>query len=124
MRSTVFVMGLVLNMLPAMADGDISKGQQAAKKCVACHSLKDAANKTGPSLVGVFGRAVASVEGYKYSAGMIAYAQSAGAWDDAKIDAYLANPKKLVPGGKMALAAIKKPEERANLIAYLKSLKP
>jgi cytochrome c len=81
-------------------------------------------NKTGPHLVGIVGRAVASVEGFKYSDGMLEFAKTAGSWDEAKLDAYLADPKGFVPKNKMALAPQKKPEERADIIAYLKTITP
>jgi cytochrome c len=106
----------------ALADGDAAKGQKLFTRCQACHSAAEPANKTGPHLKGIVGRAVASIEGYKYSAGMVEFAKTAGTWDEAKLDAYLADPKGFVPKNKMALGPLKKPEERADLIAYLKTL--
>lgn len=106
----------------AFAGGDAVKGETLFKKCVACHSATTATNKTGPHLLGIVGRAVAGVEGYSYSKAMKDHATTAVTWDEAKLDSYLTDPRKTVPGTKMALGPMKKPEERADLIAYLKTL--
>lgn len=108
--------------VPALA-GDPVKGEAVSKKCMACHDLKTGKNKVGPSLTGVVGRAIASVADFKYSDDMKAYAATAGTWDEAKLSSYLENPKKDVPKGKMAFAGIKDETERADLIAYLATLK-
>lgn len=121
-KSLIALSALALLAAPAMA-GDAAKGETVAKKCIACHSVKDAKSRVGPSLVGVVGRAVGSVEGFKYSASMKEYAATAGAWDEAKLNAYLENPKAVVPKGSMAFAGIKDATERADLIAYLATLK-
>lgn len=105
----------------ALADGDIAKGEKAFKKCMACHTVTDTANKVGPHLVGVVGRKVAAVEGFKYSDGMIEYAATGAVWDEAALAAYLENPKAVVSKTKMAFAGLKKEDERADLIAFLKS---
>lgn len=107
---------------PALADGDAAKGEQVFKKCMACHNVKDKTKKVGPHLQGVIGRAIGSVEGFKYSASMMEYAAKAGTWDDAKFLAYIENPKKDVPKGTMAFGGIKDAAERDNLLAYLKSV--
>lgn len=106
---------------PSLADGDVAKGEQAFKKCMACHAVSDKTNKVGPHLVGIVGRPVASVEGYAYSEAMKAYATTAPVWDEAALQAYIENPKALVAKTKMAFAGLKKEEERANLIAFLKT---
>jgi cytochrome c len=106
---------------PALADGDVAKGEQVFKKCMACHAVNDKANKVGPHLVGIVGRPVASVEGYSYSEAMKAYAATAAVWDEAALLAYIENPKALVAKTKMAFAGLKKEDERADLIAFLKT---
>lgn len=113
---------LVLTATPALADGDATKGAVVFKKCMACHEGDKPVNKTGPYLMGIVGRPIASVEGFNYSAAMKTYAETAKVWDEATLDVYLSDPRKTVPGTKMALAPQKKPEERADLIAYLKTL--
>ena len=121
-KSLLALSTLALLTAPALA-GDATKGATVAKKCMACHSLTDAKNKVGPSLVGVVGRPIGSVAGFAYSASMMEYAAKAGAWDEAKLDSYLENPKKDVPKGKMAFPGVKDATERGDLIAYLATLK-
>jgi cytochrome c len=105
----------------AQADGDVAKGEQVFKKCMACHTVNDKTNKVGPHLVGIVGRPVASVEGYKYSESMTAHAAGGAVWDEAALHAYLENPKAIVAKSKMAFAGLKKEDERADLIAFLKT---
>jgi cytochrome c len=107
----------------ALAAGDAAKGEKTAKTCVACHSLTGKTNKVGPYLFGVVGRPIASAEGYAYDDAMKTFAATGAKWDEATLDKYLANPKELVPGNKMAFAGVKKEDDRNNLIAYLATLK-
>ena len=88
----------------AQADGDVAKGEQVFKKCMACHTVNDKTNKVGPHLVGIVGRPVASVEGYNYSESMKAHAATSAVWDEAALQAYLENPKAIVAKSKMAFA--------------------
>lgn len=105
----------------AQADGDAVRGEKLFKQCVACHTATESKNKTGPHLVKLVGRNLASVEGFAYSTKIKEFAQTAPIWDEATLNSYLENPRKLVPGTKMAFAGLKKPEDRMDLIAYLKS---
>ena len=90
------------------------------RKCQACHAVGEgAANKVGPELNGIIGEAVAGVEGYNFSAALKTFAGTNPAWTEALMAEWLANPKALVPGTKMAFPGLKKPEEIANVIAYL-----
>lgn len=116
-----FGIAIMLGASAAHADGDAAKGEQVAKICQACHSLTDKTNKVGPSLVGVVGRKPASFEGYAYSDALQKYAATAPAWDEATLDAYLKDPKSVVPGNKMAFAGVKNDAQRADLIAFLKT---
>ena len=96
-------------------------GEDTYKKCVACHTIdKGGRNGVGPNMHGVVGRAVASVEGYNYSAAMKA---KGGVWDEAALDAYLENPRKAVVGTKMSFAGLNNADERKALIEYLKAQK-
>jgi cytochrome c len=116
---TAFV--LAVSAGAALADGDAAAGAVVFKKCSACHTATEAKNKVGPSLMGVVGRKVASVDGFKYSEAMKAYGADGKVWDDTHLSAYLADPKATVPKNKMAFPGLKKPEDVLNVIAYLKS---
>lgn len=118
------LLGAALFALPGSAlafEGDAKAGSMVFKKCMACHSATEAKNKVGPHLVGIVGKPVASVEVYKYSDALIAFAAGGKVWDELTLGAYLAAPKAVVPGGKMAFAGLKKPEDIVNIIAYLKN---
>ncbi len=102
--------------------GDAAKGEKVFKKCQACHVATEEKNKVGPHLKGVVGRQAASVEGYKYGEGITAKAAEIGAWDEAKLSAYLEDPAAFI-GGKSKMAfKLKKEDERKDVVAYLKSL--
>lgn len=100
-----------------LAAADPAAGEKVFGKCKACHKV-DGNNATGPHLDGVVGREAGHVEGFSYSEGMKAH----GAWTPEALDAFLTNPKGAVPGTKMSFAGLPKPQERADLIAYLQSL--
>ena len=103
---------------PALADGDTARGQTLFSRCSACHTVTDQ-NKLGPHLSGVFGRVAGTVAGYTFSKAMVAYAKP---WDETTLDAFLAGPAKAVPGTKMAAPPIANAQDRADVIAYLKTL--
>ncbi len=103
---------------PALADGDPVAGKVIFKKCQACHTV-DGPNRVGPHLAGIVGRPVASVEGFKYSKAMTAFAEGGRNWDAGLLAEYLEAPRTVVKGTTMAFAGIKKPDELMNLIAYL-----
>lgn len=103
----------------ALADGDAKAGATVFKKCGACHTATEATNKVGPSLMGIVGRPVATVEGYAYSPAMKTFGEGK-TWDEATLASYLADPKGTVKGTKMSFAGLKKAEDVANVIAYLK----
>jgi cytochrome c len=111
----------VLFAVPAHAEGDAAAGEKVFAKCKACHENVKGVNKVGPTLKGVVGRKAASVADYKYSEAMIAKGAEGVVWDEATLAAYLPDPKAFVPKTKMAFAGLKKPEDVANVIAYLKA---
>ena len=102
--------------------GDAKNGAEVfAETCGPCHSAdKGAPNKIGPNLFGVVGRKAGTYPGFSYSSAM---ASSGIVWTDAKLDAYIAAPSTVVPGNKMPFAGITNTNQRADLIAYLNTLK-
>lgn len=109
-----------LMAMPAVALAqDAEAGKAVFKKCAPCHDIgANAKNKVGPELNGILGRKAASVEGFNYSK---ALKDSGITWDDEKLHAWLADPKKLVPGTKMIFPGVKDEIERDDLIAYIES---
>jgi cytochrome c len=105
---------------PSVAFGADAGETIFRRHCFACHTVEAGKNKIGPSLAGIIGRKAGTVEGFKYSD---ANTQSAVVWDEAKLDVYLEDPKKFMPGNKMVFPGVKKPEERQGIIAYLKTAK-
>ncbi|ANH02776.1 cytochrome c family protein [Shinella sp. HZN7] len=107
-----------------LATADATAGETAFKKCASCHtSEKGGPNKVGPGLWDIVNRPVASHEGFSYSAGMTTFSEGQKVvWDYDHLSYFLEAPKKHVPGTAMGFAGLKKNDERANLIAYLRTL--
>ncbi len=112
-------LGLILGaaLLCAPFAASAQEAPAAFNQCKACHQIGK--NGVGPNLAGVFGRKAGTVDGFKYSDPM----KAAGNWDEAALTKYLTDPKGTIPGNKMAFAGIKKPEDLAAVIAYLKVVK-
>lgn len=105
---------------PAANAQDAKAGESLFKRaCAACHTVEAGKNKVGPSLAGVFGRPAGAVDGFAYSP---ALKNSGKTWDEAALSAYLKDPKGYIPGNKMAYAGLKKDEDLANVVAYLKTV--
>lgn len=103
-----------------LAAADPEKGARVFRKCTACHKLEDGANGTGPYLYAIVDRPVASATGFTgYSASMQAHG---GNWTPEALDAFLERPSAYISGTSMSFAGLKKPQERADLIAYLQTI--
>ncbi len=100
----------------AMPAGDAASGEKIFRRCAACHKIEPGKNSIGPTLYGVVGRPVASVEGFNYSKAM---QEHGGDWTPDRLDTYLADPKGVVPGTKMGFAGLKKEQDRLDVITYM-----
>ena len=101
-----------------LAKASAEKGKGVAKKCAACHTFNQGgANKIGPNLYGTLGRALGSAGGFAYSKALKA---KGGTWDYDTLNQFLASPKGYIKGTKMAFAGVKKDDQRADLILYLR----
>lgn len=114
------VAALFLSSAAFAQEGDAAAGETVFKKCAVCHNIKDAKHKVGPSLQGVIGRQPGTAEGFKYSKAMMDFG-AGKVWDEAQLTPYLANPRGVVKGTKMAFAGLKDPKEISDVIAYLKT---
>jgi cytochrome c len=98
----------------------LAAGERAFQKCYACHAVDPAeTGAEGPALTGIVGRKVASLPGYAYSPAMRAYGADGKAWTRERLDAFLADPPRIVPHTAMNFFGLKDPQERAALIAWL-----
>lgn len=110
-----------VDIKPLLASADANAGAAVFKKCAACHTIeKGGPNKVGPNLWGVVERPIASHEGFAYSAGMKTFAEANKTWTYDHLSYFVEAPKKHVPGTAMGFAGVEKPDERANLIAWLR----
>ncbi|MGD9831570.1 MAG: cytochrome c family protein [Piscinibacter sp.] len=117
--STALAAALLATAPTAFGAGDAVRGQQLYEsRCIACHSVEQ--SRVGPSHQGVLGRRAGSVPGYDYSPALKA---SRLVWSERTLDAWLADPQRLIPGQKMGVQ-VKDANDRADLIAYLKAVSP
>lgn len=115
---------LSLSSQPGMA-GDLQNGANVFKKCRACHDVgAEARNKVGPVLNGIYGRTAGSVTGFNYSDAIKEAGAKKLVWDDVTLSAYLESPTTYLPRNKMAFVGLKDEKDRADLIAFLKTMKP
>jgi cytochrome c len=101
--------------------GDVAKGEKLFKaRAAQCHTgNKGGTNGVGPNLWGIVGRLAGTVPDFSYSK---ANSESGVIWSPEVLDVYLENPKKFMPGTKMAFAGLKKAQDRADIIAYMETL--
>ena len=116
---------VALGVAPAASawaqDADLAaKGEKVFKRCAACHMVGEGAeNRVGPEMNGLNGRVAGSLPDFKYSDAMVKAGQDGLVWTDDTLFQYLENPKKLVPGTKMAFAGLKSEDDRHAVIAYI-----
>ena len=115
--------GVVLSVMstPAFAAGNPAAGQHIFQsRCSICHSPMAGQNRVGPTLFDIVGSKSAAVPKYNFSPVLLALKVT---WDDATLDKWLTNPRAMAPGTKMSFAGLANPQQRADVIAYLATLK-
>ena len=116
--------GLALLLAACDEGGDgvetaFAEGREVFRRCTACHVTSAAENKVGPHLVGLFGRPAGAVEGFRYSEAM---RTSGIIWTDETLRSYLRDPRRSMPGNRMAFPGIRRDEDMAALLAYLRAV--
>ncbi len=112
---------------PVMAEqqgaliGDAEAGEEVYELCVGCHEVgRGAENGIGPHLNGIFGRKAGSIEGFRYSKGLVREGTLGMVWTLELLDAYLENPKALVSDTRMSFDGLEDKTDRDNVLAYLR----
>ena len=117
----LWLAALIAATTAARADGDAVRGEQRFADCVACHSTERNVNSVGPSLHGVFERKAGELPDFRYSP---AIRRSGISWTPQTLDAFIADPQKVVPANRMPYAGLADTSDRADLIAYLQKAFP
>ncbi|MBT4204444.1 MAG: cytochrome c family protein [Rhodobiaceae bacterium] len=119
----IIVEGPSLTELLSLASSE--KGKKVSKKCASCHNFEAGMpNKVGPNLYGVVDRKMASAAEFSYSSALSQKSEEGGVWDFESLNLFLEAPKEWLPGTNMSFVGIKKPTDRANIIAYLLEISP
>jgi cytochrome c len=125
LRTTTVLAVLMLSAGNAFAQGDVAAGETVFKKCGTCHAVGEGAKtKVGPVLNDVFGRTAGTLEGFKFSPAMVKAGEEGLVWTHETMAEFLAKPRDYVPGTRMAYPGLPKPEDIANVIAYLETFSP
>ncbi|MEQ6204912.1 c-type cytochrome [Sulfitobacter sp. HNIBRBA2951] len=122
-RFTSFVAALLIaGAATAEQIGDVDKGAKVFSKCTGCHQIGEGAtDRIGPHLNGIFGRGAAAHDGYRYSKSMKRAGDDGLVWTAETLDAYLENPRALVSKTRMSFRGLKDAEDRADVLAYMRS---
>jgi len=118
-EEVVEVQEAVPDFAAILASADAVKGEGVFRKCAACHALTAGQNRAGPTLFGLVGRDIGSVEGFGYSGTLEALE---GDWTPEALSGFLEDPRGYAPGTGMSFSGLKKIEDRANLIAFLQTI--
>ena len=107
-----------------LASADAAKGQKSFKKCAACHKAAEGGKAgVGPNLYAIVGAPMGGADGFAYSSALKEFG-AGKTWGYEELNAFLAKPKAYINGTKMSFAGLKKDTERANILAFLKSVSP
>lgn len=124
-RTAIAIAALMLSAGSAPAQGDATAGATVFKRCTVCHAAGEGAtNKVGPDLNAVLGRTAGSLEGYNYSQALKDAGAGGLVWTPETLGQFLTKPRDFVKGTKMTFAGLPKPEDLANVIAYLATFSP
>lgn len=109
---------------PLLASADVAAGQQVAQRqCASCHSFNEGGRAgVGPNLYGIVGAKHAHAEGFNYSQAIRGMADKP--WTYEELNAWIHSPRGYAPGNRMSFAGLSNAQQRANLIAYLRSISP
>ncbi|MGY6709315.1 MAG: c-type cytochrome [Rhizobiaceae bacterium] len=111
------------NVLALIADGDVAAGEAAFRRCASCHTPEEGgANRVGPNLWNTVMQPITHADGFNYSSALREFAAQEEIWTYEHLAGFLENPRGYVPGTTMAFAGIRDVQEKANLIAYMRTL--
>lgn len=122
LAGAAMVSGLLLGSTSAAAalhDASVERGGRIFGMCAGCHAWRTADRRLGPSLAGIFGRRAGTVPGYRYSRAM---KESGVLWNATSLDAWLADPRKFLPGTRMPFSGMRSARDRSDLIAFLERM--
>lgn len=102
--------------------GDPTRGEAVFFKCGACHTTVPGIHAEGPSLVGIFGRPPASTSDFRYSGALRSFAREGVVWDEATLDRFIQRPGRVVKGTSMPFSGLRDPQDRRDVIAFLRQL--
>jgi cytochrome c len=102
-------------LVAALSEEEMIVGKKAARACVACHQLERERNAVGPHLVGIIGRTIGGVDGFRYSDALTALAEEGQVWTEASLEKWLIDPSAFAQGTKMNFKV--RDEEKRRLIA-------
>lgn len=112
-------------ILALLAKADVAQGERIAKACAACHTFNQGgANGVGPNLWGIVNNKKGHANGFAYSDGLLATAKTSATWTYQSLNSFLWKPQAYAAGTKMSFVGLKKPEDRAAVIAWLRTLAP